>query len=159
VFRAGGRRVQKPHPEQLSAKISERFYPVKCNHPENSGVNDGVVHSGKHLQDLSDIISSQLSFRVGKDLEILVLRQQLNILQRKHNQTVKPDRVDKMILSVLVVRLKLMDGQTTSRLRNIIRIFQPETVLRWHRELVRLKWTYERKNKGGNRSSTRSLKA
>ena len=65
-------------------------------------------------------------FRLGfrsdreKDLEILVLRQQLNILHRKHDRIVKPDRVDKMILSVLVVRLKFMDGQTTSRLRNII---------------------------------------
>ena len=49
-----------------------------------------------------------------------------------------------------MVRLKLMNVQTTSRFRNIIRIFQPETVLRWHRELVRLKWTYERKNKRGS---------
>ena len=28
-----------------------------------------------------------------KDLEIIVLRQQLNFLKRKHDQTVKPDRV------------------------------------------------------------------
>jgi hypothetical protein len=34
-------------------------------------------------------------------------------------------------------------------MRAVIRILQPETVLRWHRELVRLKWTYKRKNKGG----------
>ena len=34
-------------------------------------------------------------------------------------------------------------------MRTVIRIFQPETVLCWHRELVRLKWMYKRKNKGG----------
>ena len=84
-----------------------------------------------------------------KDLEILVLRQQLNILHRKHDRIVKPDRVDRMILSVLADRLKLISGRSTSKRSDIIRIFQPETVLRWHRELVRLKWTYERKNKGG----------
>ena len=28
------------------------------------------------------------------------------------------------------------------RLREVIRLFQPETVLKWHRELVRRKWTY-----------------
>ena len=84
-----------------------------------------------------------------KDLEILVLRQQLNILHRKHDRIVKPDRVDRMILSVLADRLKLISGRSTSKLSDIIRIFQPETVLRWHRELVRMKWTYERKNKGG----------
>jgi hypothetical protein len=65
-----------------------------------------------------------------KDLEIVILRQQMNILQRKHDQTVKPDRVDKMILSVLAGSLKLITGQSTTRLRRIIRNFQVETVLR-----------------------------
>lgn len=77
------------------------------------------------------------------------LRQQLIILERKCNQAVKPDRADKMILSVLAARLKHMSDQPVARLQTDIRIFQPETVLRWHRELIRLKWTYQRKNKGG----------
>jgi putative transposase len=82
-------------------------------------------------------------FRLGfhsdqeKDLEILLLRHQLNILERKRNQIVRADRVDRMLLSVLADRLKLISGRSTSKLSDIIRIFQPETVLRWHRELVR----------------------
>jgi hypothetical protein len=36
-----------------------------------------------------------------KDLEILVLRQQLAILKRKQGQPVKPNRAEKMILAVL----------------------------------------------------------
>jgi len=92
-----------------------------------------------------------LSFRSGqeKDLEILILRHQLNILQRKHDQIIRPDRVDRMILSVLAVRLKHLSGRSASKLSDMIRIFQPETVLRWHQELVRKKWTYPHKNKGG----------
>ena len=99
-----------------------------------------MVHPGEYLLSCTD---------PEKDLEILILRQQMNILQRKHDQTVKPDRVDKMILSVLAARLKLIRGQSTTRLRRIIRIFQVETVLRWHRELVRRKWMYRHQNKGG----------
>ncbi len=38
---------------------------------------------------------------------------------------------------------------SSSQLRNVVRIFQPETVLKWHRELVRRKWTNEHKNNGG----------
>lgn len=93
----------------------------------------------------------RISFRSDpeKDLEILILRQQLHILQRKRNQTVKPDRVDKMILGVFAAKLKLISEKPVASMRTVIRIFQPETVLRWHRELVRLKWTYKRKNKGG----------
>jgi hypothetical protein len=53
-----------------------------------------------------------LSFRSDqeKDLEILILRHQINILERKHNQTVRADRVDRMLLSVLADRLKLISG-------------------------------------------------
>lgn len=84
-----------------------------------------------------------------KDLEILILRQQLSILQRKHKHPIKPSRVEKLTLGVLATKFKRTTHQTTNQLRDVIRIFQPETVLGWHRELVRRKWTYPNKNKGG----------
>ena len=101
-------------------------------------------------------------FRLGfhsdqeKDLEILLLRHQLNILERKRNQIVRAHRIDRMLLSVLADRLKLISGRSASKLSDIIRIFQPETVLRWQsfprtigdRELVRRKWTSPHKHKG-----------
>jgi hypothetical protein len=54
-----------------------------------------------------------------------------------------------MTLAVLATKLKAITECPTSHLQDIIRIFQPETVLGWHRQLVRLKWTYKQKNKGG----------
>ncbi len=42
-----------------------------------------------------------------------------------------------------------MTRRSASKLRDIIRIVQPETVLQWHRELVRRKWIHKRKQKGG----------
>jgi len=84
-----------------------------------------------------------------KDLEILVLRQQLAILQRKQEKPIKPNRAEKMVLAVLTAKLKEVTQRPVGHLRGIIRIFQPETVLGWHRELVRRKWSYARKNKGG----------
>ena len=94
-----------------------------------------------------------------KDLEILILRQQLSILQRKHNSPINPNRVEKITLAVLTARLKRTTHRSTNQLRDVIRIFQPETILRWHRELVRRKWNYAHKNKGGDHPSVRSLKA
>lgn len=41
-----------------------------------------------------------------KNLEILILRKQLTILQRKIDKPIKLNRSDKMILSVLTKRLK-----------------------------------------------------
>ena len=74
-----------------------------------------------------------------KDLEILVLRQQLAILQRTHNKPLKPNRAEKLTLAVLTARLKLLTLRSANQLQTVIRIFQPETVLRWHQELVRRK--------------------
>jgi putative transposase len=79
----------------------------------------------------------------------VVLRQQLSIFQRKLNHPIRPNRVEKLTLAVLTPQSKRISQQSTDQLRSVIRIFQPETVLRWHRELVRRKWTYPNKNKGG----------
>ncbi|MBT7991661.1 MAG: hypothetical protein HN769_17535 [Anaerolineae bacterium] len=92
-------------------------------------------------------------------MEILVLRQQLSILQRKHKHPIKPSRVEKLTLSVLDTKLKRTTHQTANQLRDVIRIFQPETVLRWHRELVRRKCTYPNKNKGGRPSISKETES
>jgi transposase InsO family protein len=84
-----------------------------------------------------------------KDLEILVLRYQLGIADRKLNRTLKPDKGEKLTLAVLVNRLKQRTNRTTNDLRSSIRIFSPRTVIRWHNELVKRKWTYKQTNKGG----------
>ena len=79
-----------------------------------------------------DILTIGRQSNLEKDLEILVLRQQLSILQRKLNQPIKLGRVDKLLLSVFTVKLKKLTNQTAKQLRSVVRIFQPETVLRWH---------------------------
>jgi len=84
-----------------------------------------------------------------KDLEILLLRHQLAILERKLHKPVKPNRAEKLTLAVLTARLRLVTRRSTSALCDVIRIVQPETVLKWHRELVRRKWLQKRKQKGG----------
>jgi len=92
-----------------------------------------------------------------KDLEVLILRQQFSILQRKLNSLLKPNRFEKLTLVVLTIKLKRISHLSTSQLRNVIRIFQPETVLRWHRQLVRWKWTYSSKKGVGRPKVRREL--
>jgi hypothetical protein len=65
-----------------------------------------------------------------KDLEIMILRHQLNIVARKQRKPIKPSRVDKLILAVLVHKLKRHRRQSTQQLQEIVRIFKPETVLK-----------------------------
>ena len=84
-----------------------------------------------------------------KDLEILILRHQLDIVERKQKTPIKPNKAEKMTLAVLTNKLKQIANRSTNQLRNTLCIFQPATVLNWHRELVRRKWTTEHKNQGG----------
>ena len=62
-----------------------------------------------------------------------------------------------MALAVLTTKIKRISHQSTNQLRESIRIFQPETILRWHRELVRRKWTYPNKNKGGRAAISKEV--
>ena len=76
-----------------------------------------------------------------KDLEILLLRQQLRVLERKLRQQARPSRWEKCLLAVLLVHLRQITGRSRAQLGKIL-IFNPQTILNWHRELVRRKWTF-----------------
>jgi hypothetical protein len=69
----------------------------------------------------------------AKDVEIAVLRHQLMVLRR---QVVRPryTAADRMILATL--------AKVLPRDRWPIFLVTPSTVLRWHRELFRRRWTY-----------------
>jgi len=94
-----------------------------------------------------------------KDLEILILRQQLGILQRKQNKPIKPNRAEKLTLAVLAASLKKQTNRPVKQFKSLIRIFQPETVFGWHRQLVRRKWSHEKKNKVGRPPTDDEVKA
>ena len=84
-----------------------------------------------------------------KALEILLMRQQLDLLERRLDKPIRLSKVEKLTVAVLTVKLKAATKQSTARLREVMRLFRPETVLKWHRELVRRKWTYPQTNRGG----------
>ena len=115
---------------------------------------------------LSQMFSTLLTLlRLGstsdkdKDLEILILRQQLNILQRQLDKPIKLNRAEKLTLAVLSATLKKQSNRPIKQFRSLIRIFQPETVFGWHRQLVKRKWTYAKKNKGGRPPTQDKIKS
>jgi hypothetical protein len=75
-----------------------------------------------------------------KDLEILVLRHQLGVLRRK---AARPRFTAFDLILLAVASRALPHNRWTSFL------VTPQTLLRWHRELVRRKWTYRTTRKPG----------
>jgi len=84
-----------------------------------------------------------------KDLQILVLRHQLRLAQRQRPRPPRLTRGEKLTLAVLTVALARLTIGPRRQLDQYVLLFKPDTILRWHRELVRRKWTYRRRNRGG----------
>jgi putative transposase len=94
-----------------------------------------------------------------KDLEIIILRQQVRILQRKQKTQPRISTQEKMVLAILMDKLKHSTGDARKRLQSVMLIFKPDTVLRWHRELVRRKWTFKIKANPGRPKISSELEA
>jgi putative transposase len=95
-----------------------------------------------------DLVVGARRREAAKDLEIALLRHQLRLLLRRAPHPPRLSRWEKLTLAVLVARLRRVGAGSRGRLSRAVMLVQPETVLKWHRELVRRKWTY-RKRAGG----------
>ncbi len=109
------------------------------------------------LSVLLDFITIAGRSRHDKDIEILLLRQQLRVLQRKQTYPLRISRWEKLTLVVLA--RKLIVRTTRTRLPHIVFLFKPETILQWHRELVRRKWTFKQRAARGRPSINPDLEA
>ncbi|MBZ0304111.1 MAG: hypothetical protein K8J31_30525 [Anaerolineae bacterium] len=58
-------------------------------------------------------------------------------------------------MAVLADKLKASAGQIARQMKRVIRIFQPEPVFKWHREMLRRQWAF---NKRGRRGRPRTDK-
>jgi len=76
----------------------------------------------------------------SKDLEVLVLRHELRVLRRKAGPP-KLRAIDRMLLAAA--------SRAIPRHHWACFMVTPATLVRWHRELVRRKWTYGRTGRPG----------
>jgi len=89
---------------------------------------------------------------LSKDIELLVLRHENQVLRRQFGGRVRWDHADRLWLAAL--------SRLVSR-RQWPKIFPvtPATILRWHRALVARKWDYASRRRPGRPSTVSSVKA
>ncbi len=98
---------------------------------------------------LVDVVFCARQRGCDKDLQIMVLRQQVRLLQRQRPRLPRLSRGEKLTLAVLAAALARLTVGSRHQLDQDLLLFKPDTILKWHRELVRRKWTYRRTNRGG----------
>src|ERR1700704_4510692 len=84
--------------------------------------------------------------RVRLEAEILVLRQQINVLRRKSPKRFAFRTFDRLVF-VGLYRL-------APTIVDVLAIVRPETVVRWHRAGFRSFWRWKSRRRGGRPSVT-----
>ncbi len=83
------------------------------------------------------------------DVEVVVLRHQLAVLKRQVRRP-RLRRLDRLFMAAM--------SRTLPRARWSSFVVSPQTLLRWHRESVRRKWTHARISAGGRRPITEEVR-
>ena len=68
-------------------------------------------------------------------------------------------RWEQLTLTLLVTTLRRLAARAGQRWTRSLVLVTPETVLRWHRDLVRRKWTFRRRRRAGRRPTDATLAA
>src|SRR6266581_8519673 len=91
---------------------------------------------------------------VWKTAEILLLRHQLAVLQRRHPRRLKLNWADRALLAAL---LGLIPKARRQGLRLLV---TPDTIVRWHRDIVRRRWAARSmRGRTGRPATRRTIRA
>jgi hypothetical protein len=80
---------------------------------------EGLVHPGTAFLQIS-LVCPGYWLDSEKDRDILILRRQLDIVERKQKRAIKPDQAEKLILAVLTARLKQASAHSAGQSYDII---------------------------------------
>ena len=89
-----------------------------------------------------------------KTAEILILRHQLTVLQRRRPCRPRLNWADRALLAALLAVIP------KARRRGLRLLVTPDTILRWHRDTVRRRWTARSmRGKTGRPATRRNIRA
>src|ERR1019366_2441233 len=87
--------------------------------------------------------------KTWKTAEILILRHQLTVLQRRQPRRPKLNWADRALFAAL---LSVLPKARSHRLRLLV---TPDTIVRWHRDIIRRRWTARSAHGRSGRPATR----
>ena len=89
-----------------------------------------------------------------KTAEILILRHQLAVLQRRQPRRPDPNWADRALITTLLGVIP------KTRRRGLRLLVTPDTIVRWHRDIVRRRWAARSmRGKAGRPATRRNIRA
>jgi putative transposase len=89
-----------------------------------------------------------------KTAEILILRHQLTVLQRRQPRRPKLDWADRALLATLLAVIP------KARRHGLRLLVTPVTIMRWHRDIIRRRWAARSiRGKTGRPATSRNIRA
>jgi len=148
LVRQTTRSVRKPHP---AVKIVEELCPGIMVTHITFGKSNVVVWRAIYrlFSAIVDLISVRRLAEHEQDLELVLLRQQLDMLQRNQHRAPRITYGEKLVLVAFTTRLKQVCARRARPRDKILRLCKPDTVLRWPRDRVARKGTFKHQNRGG----------
>jgi transposase InsO family protein len=90
---------------------------------------------------IAGIVTDLFRSRAALEAELLVLRQQINVLQRKAPKRLRFGTIDRLVLATAC--------RSFPKAYNALAIVRPDTVIRWHRAGFRLYWRWKSRCRPG----------
>src|SRR5260221_9031813 len=109
------------------------------------------------VQVVLDVLSLRLVTDPNKDLELLVLRQQIRVLERRIGKPVRPSGVEKLMLALTALQIR--DEAGPQGFKNSLLLFKPGRLLKWNRELVKRKGEFQGRTKMGRQRWDEKIEA
>jgi transposase InsO family protein len=95
-------------------------------------------------------VSGLFRSRAALQVEVLVLRHQLNVLRRKSPKRLVFSNLDRLVFTGLY--------GLTPKVLDALAILKPETVVRWHRAGFRAYWRWKSRPRGGRPSTSADVR-
>ena len=86
-------------------------------------------------------VAGLLRSRAALQTEILVLRHQLNVLRRRAPKRITVTNIDRLVFAGLY--------HLAPEVLDVVKILEPETIIRWHRAGFRAWWRWKSRPRGG----------
>ena len=101
------------------------------------------------LQLIWSVLIGLFRSRASREAEIVTLRHQLNVLRRQSPKRPMFSGLDRLIFAVL---FRIAPGIT-----DVLKIVEPETVIRWHRSGFRQIWRWKSRLAAANHKCPQTL--